>query len=140
MCTALQIFNLGETLMNRFLKVLLGLFLSLGSFAAHAEDVISPKEAAALHSEKKAIIVDVREDNEWNAGHIADAIHIPLGQLKDRLPELQAYKDGTIITQCRSGKRSLSAQELLKTAGFSKTYSMDGGIQAWTEQGLTTTK
>lgn len=126
--------------MNRFLKTLLGLFLSLGSFAAHAEGEISPKEAAMLYDEKKAIIIDVREDNEWDEGHIANAIHIPLGQLKDRLPELQAYKDSTIITECRSGRRSLSAQSVLENAGFNKTYSMKGGIQAWTEQGLTTIK
>ena len=126
--------------MNRFIKILLSVFLSLGSFVVQAGDEISPKESASLHSEKKAIIVDVREDDEWKAGHIANAIHIPLGELKDRLPELQAYKDSTVITQCRSGKRSMAALETLKAAGFSKTYSMEGGIQAWSEQGLTITK
>ena len=125
----------------RSLKSLLGVMLLLGSFSAHADSgVMSPKEVSALTTEKKAVIIDVRENDEWNAGHIAGAIHIPLGQINERLPELARYKDSTIITQCRSGKRSVKALDELKSAGFSKVYSMEGGIQAWSEQGLATTK
>lgn len=123
--------------MNNFLKITLAVFLSLSSFFVQAsDDVITPKAASVLSAEKKAVIVDVREEDEWNAGHIAGAIHIPLNQINARLPELASYKDGTIITQCRSGKRSLKALELLKTAGYPHVYSLDGGIQAWSEQGL----
>jgi rhodanese-related sulfurtransferase len=127
--------------MGSFFKIILGVWLSLSSFFVLAgTDVMSPKEVSSLTAEKKAVIVDVREDDEWQAGHIDGAIHIPLQQINDRLPELAAYKDSTVITQCRSGKRSIKALELLKTAGFSNVYSMDGGIQAWTQQGLATTK
>jgi rhodanese-related sulfurtransferase len=127
--------------MNTFLKILLGIFLLTGSFVSQADsDVISAQEAAALQIDKKAVIVDVREDDEWNAGHIAGAIHIPLKQLNAQLSELQPYKDKTIITQCQSGKRSAKALEQLKSAGFSTVYSMDGGIQAWSQQGLITVK
>jgi rhodanese-related sulfurtransferase len=114
------------------------LLISYGSFAQADSDLISPKEAATLAAEKKAVIIDVREEDEWNAEHIAGAVHIPLDQLDARLSELQAYKDTTIITQCRSGKRSLKALELLKSSGFSKVSSMDGGIVAWTKDGLAT--
>jgi rhodanese-related sulfurtransferase len=123
------------------LKYIVAGFLLLTSFMVQAEsEVISPKEASALYSEKKAVIVDVREEDEWNEGHIAGAIHIPLKQLNTHLPELQQYKDTTIITQCKSGGRSAKAVEELKSAGFSKVYSMDGGIKAWNQQGLVTTK
>lgn len=118
---------------------MLSIFFAMNCAFAQADtERVSPKEASTLTSEKQAVIVDVREDDEWNGEHIAGAIHIPLNQLDARLPELQQYKDTTIITQCRSGKRSLKALELLKSAGFSKVSSMDGGIVAWSKDGLAT--
>ena len=117
----------------------LGVFLLLASPLAIAEtDAISPKEAAAMHTEQKAVIVDVREDEEWNEHHIPGAVHIPLAQLNGRMSELKQYKDSPIITQCRGGKRSAQAQTALKSAGFSKVYNMDGGILAWDKEGLAT--
>jgi rhodanese-related sulfurtransferase len=117
----------------------LGVFLLMISpLALAVADTVSPKEAAAMRVDNKAVIVDVREDDEWNEHHIHGAIHIPLGQLDGRLSELSAYKNTPIITQCRGGKRSAKAQIALKSAGFSRVYSMDGGIDAWDEQGLAT--
>jgi rhodanese-related sulfurtransferase len=99
---------------------------------------ISAKDASAMYTEKKAVIVDVREDSEWNEQHIPGAIHIPLGQLNQRLSELKQYKDSPVITQCKSGGRSAKALDVLKSAGFSKVYNMDGGIMAWDKAGLKT--
>ena len=101
-------------------------------------DSISPKQASVMHAEQKAVIVDVREDSEWNEQHIPGAIHIPLAQLNERLPELKQYKDSPVITQCRTGGRSAQALDVLKSAGFSKVYNMDGGIKAWDDAGLKT--
>ncbi|HPX88722.1 MAG TPA: rhodanese-like domain-containing protein [Methylophilaceae bacterium] len=101
---------------------------------------ITPNDAAKMFSEQKAIIVDVREDDEWKAQHIAGAIHIPLAQVESRLNELTQYKDSTVIMQCRSGKRSAKAAGTLQTAGFTKVYNLDGGIIAWDKDGLATTK
>lgn len=112
-------------------------FAVAGANAGEVE-LISPWQASAMYTEKKAVIVDVREDSEWNEGHIPGAIHIPLGQLNERLPELKLYKDSTVITQCKSGGRSAKALDILKSAGFSKVYSMEGGIMAWDEAGLKT--
>jgi rhodanese-related sulfurtransferase len=117
----------------------LGVFLLILSPVAVAEtDVISPKDAAAMRVRNKAVIVDVRENGDWNEHQIHGAIHIPLSQLNERLPELEAYKNSPIITQCQAGMRSAQAQLILKAAGFSKVYLMNGGIQAWHEQGLVT--
>ncbi len=101
---------------------------------------ITPKEAAILFSEQKAIIVDVREDSEWNEGHIAGAMHIPLAQVESRLSELAQYKNSTVIAQCRSGKRSAKAATILQAAGFTKVFNLDGGIIAWGNNGLKTVK
>lgn len=101
---------------------------------------VTPKEAATMFSKQQAIIVDVREDSEWNEGHIAGAIHIPLAQVESRLSELAQYKNSTVITQCRSGKRSAKAASKLQEAGFSNVLNLTGGILAWNNDGLKTTK
>jgi len=117
----------------------LGIFLLLVSPLAMAEaDVISPKEAATMRVKDRAVIVDVREKDDWNEHHIHGAIRIPLSQLNDRLSELEPYKNRPLITQCQAGMRSAQAQLMLKAAGFAKVYLMNGGIQAWHEQGLVT--
>jgi rhodanese-related sulfurtransferase len=117
----------------------LGVFLLIASpFAIAESDVISPKEAATMRVKNQAVIVDVRENDDWNEHNIHGAIHIPLSQLNERLPELEPYKNRPIITQCVAGMRSAQAQLRLKAAGFSKVYLMNGGIKAWHEQGLVT--
>lgn len=124
-------------LFSKYCKI--GIFLLITSPLAVAEtDVISPKEAATMRVRNKAVIVDVRENDDWNEHRIHGAIHIPLSQLNERLPELEPYKNRTVITQCQAGLRSAQAQLILKAAGFSKVYLMNGGIQAWHEQGLVT--
>ncbi|MDD5272313.1 MAG: rhodanese-like domain-containing protein [Methylovulum sp.] len=116
------------------------LLLSLSSAMVQADTSVaakvSPQEAATMQSAHKAIIVDVREDSEWQEQHIPGALHIPLGQLAGRMGELDKYKHSAIITQCRSGKRSAAAQASLKAAGFSDVYNLEGGIMAWQQQGL----
>ena len=117
----------------------LGIFLLMTSTLAVAEnDVISPKEAATMRVKNKAVIIDVRENGDWNEHRIHGAIHIPLSQLNSRLKELEAYKNAPVITQCQAGLRSAQAQLILKAAGFSKVYLLNGGIQAWHQQGLVT--
>lgn len=101
---------------------------------------VTPKEAAAMFAEKKAIIVDVRENDEWKAQHIAGAIHIPLTQVETRLSELAQYKNSPVILQCRSGKRSAKAAGILASAGFTQAYNLTGGILAWDKDGLQTVR
>lgn len=123
--------------MGRFSFAVLSALLGLHQTAmAESLATLSPTEAATLHAEQKAVIIDVREDNEWQAQHIAGAIHIPLGQLEQRLAELKPYQHSQIITHCRSGKRSAQAASVLQAAGFDKVYNMAGGLIAWEKQGL----
>jgi len=116
-----------------------GLWLGCSNGAESDQaQTIAPKEAAALYAEKKAVIIDVREDGEWKEGHIPGAIHIPLSQLEGRMGELKAYQNAPIITQCRSGKRSAQAQQQLLAKGFTNVYSLSGGLNAWAAEGLAT--
>jgi rhodanese-related sulfurtransferase len=77
-----------------------------------------------------ALVLDVREDKEYAAGHIPKARHIPLGQLASRMRELDKFKDKPILVTCRSGHRSARACGMLKKAGFETVYNQAGGILA----------
>lgn len=115
--------------------------LLLSSLLLSGCDAISgipPEQAAAMLQNQQAIIVDVREANEWQQKHIPGARHIPLQQLSTRLNELEPYKNSPIIMQCQSGKRSAKAVELLKKAGFTQVSNLEGGLLAWSKVGLQT--
>ena len=117
------------------------IILLMGCAVAQAGETsmtISPQQAAVMNESKTAVIVDVREDSEWREHHIAGAIHIPLSELNTRLSELKTYQNSPVITQCRSGKRSAQASDILKSAGFSKVYNLEGGLIAWDKAGLAT--
>ena len=78
-------------------------------------------------------LLDVREPDEWQAGHIAGSQHIPLGQLRGRLAEVP--KDRTILAVCRHGNRSDAATRGLRTLGYT-VENLEGGVTAWTQAGL----
>lgn len=77
-------------------------------------------------------VLDVREDDEWAAGHIDGATHIPLGDLPGRLPELPDV-DQLVVT-CRGGGRSARATAYLQQIGI-EAANLDGGMQAWSAAG-----
>lgn len=121
------------------LRSIIVLTLLFGVGCSSAENnAISPTEAANLQKSQQAVIIDVRDDKEWQQQHIPGAIHIPLAELTNRLGELGAYKNAKLVMQCRSGGRSAKATELLKAAGFANVSNMEGGILAWNKAGLAT--
>ena len=79
-----------------------------------------------------AVLLDVREDVEWQAGRAASAHHIPLGELGQRYLELDAGSPVLVI--CRSGSRSAKAAKALRGAGY-EAYNVAGGMKAWAEAG-----
>ncbi|MFD1214623.1 rhodanese-like domain-containing protein [Arthrobacter sp. GCM10027362] len=79
-----------------------------------------------------AKVLDVREDYEWEAGHIGGAVHIPLDQLPERLEELDPDEDLYVI--CRTGGRSYRAAAWLVGHGYS-AVNVSGGMDAWMEAG-----
>ncbi len=83
----------------------------------------------------QAQLVDVREDAEVALGRIQGAIHIPLGQLPDRMGELDPQRP--VIAICRSGNRSRQAMQALQAAGYA-CDNMAGGMLAWQAAGLPT--
>ena len=87
---------------------------------------MNASEFQKLESGKeKPFVLDVREPDEYNAGHISGAVLIPLGQLGEHLAELPHNK--TIVAYCRSGRRSAQAVALLRASGFTNAVSLAGG-------------
>lgn len=90
--------------------------------------------AAAVRWESGAVLLDVREPSEWNAGHVPGAEHIPLDELAARVDELPA--DTEILVICRSGNRSQQGRDILAAAGVEQVTSVNGGVRAWRDAGL----
>ncbi len=80
-----------------------------------------------------ALLLDVREDDEWADGHAPDAMHLPMGQVPERAAELP--KDRTIVCICHVGGRSAHVAEALNRAGWT-ALNLVGGMIAWTNAGL----
>ena len=120
------------------LAVMSGFMLMGGGLFGRLSGVkqIGPQEAVLLFNHEDALVLDVREQSEWADGHIGRAKHIPLGQLKNRLADLEKFKGKPIIAVCRSGQRSNSACGILRKAGFEKLHNLAGGMQAWQQAGL----
>ena len=82
-----------------------------------------------------AVLLDVREDDEWQAGHAEGAHHIPLGDLPARLDEVTGLADnGELVVVCRSGGRSARAVAWLVANGVD-AINLDGGMGAWATAG-----
>lgn len=92
---------------------------------------VDPVEARQLLDDG-ALLLDVRRDDEWQAGHAPDATHIPLDQLATRTGEVPT--DRRVVAVCRSGARSGQATRALRGAGLD-VVNLDGGMQAWSRQG-----
>lgn len=97
---------------------------------------VNTSDALQLINHKEAIVLDVRERSEYDAGHVLNAKFIPLGKLKERMGELEKYRDHPIVVVCRSGNRSGTACFLLAKQGFAQAYNLAGGILAWQKSQL----
>ena len=92
---------------------------------------VTPEEAIALVAEG-TILIDVREQDEWDAGHAPDARLVPLSQLQDRLAELP--ESARFLVVCHSGMRSMRATAFLRNDGFD-AVNVTGGMVAWAAAG-----
>lgn len=99
---------------------------------------IGTLEATRLINSEDPLLLDVREPNEYNSGHLPDALHIPLSQIKDRAGELAKYTSRPVIVYCARGVRSSSAASALAKLGFARVLELRGGLQAWVDAGLPT--
>ena len=100
----------------------------------------SPAEAAAKLSSGEAVIVDVRDKDEWDEGHIPGALHMSRGTIEFDIEEKVPDPNAMIICHCGGGGRSALAAENLQKMGYKNVRSMAGGFKAWKAAGLPATK
>ena len=98
-----------------------------------APDAVDVREASRRQADG-ALLVDVRQPEEWQQGHAPKAKLIPLGSLGDRLTELPREREVLLI--CRSGNRSGTAQRELLRLGYERVTNVSGGMHAWAGAGL----
>src|SRR3954453_19706807 len=98
-------------------------------------DELDPSEVKALNG--SAVLLDVRESEEWDAGHIAGAKHIPRGYLESRVEgAIGPDRSQKVVIYCASGQRSaLAANTLKDLLGYEDVASMNGGITLWKDRG-----
>ena len=101
---------------------------------------ISPQDAAAKSQSGEAVIIDVREKDEWDEEHIPNATHLSRGtielDIEEKVPDLNAL----IVCHCGGGGRSALAADSLQKMGYKNVRSLAGGFKAWKAAGLSTAK
>ncbi len=97
-------------------------------------------QAVRLMNQEGALVLDVREPDEFRSGHIPNAINIPVGTLPGRLKEIEKYKDKAILLNCRTSQRSARAALMLRKQGYTTAHILGGGILAWQKENLPTEK
>jgi len=122
------------------LALVSGTMLIWPLLAGSSKDELSPAAATMKMNREDAVVLDVRDANDWNAGHIQGARHIALTQLDKRLSEIEKLKTTPVIVCCANGMRSGSAISSLRKAGFEKVFMLSGGISAWNEANLPLTR
>nr|WP_155467892.1 rhodanese-like domain-containing protein [Duganella radicis] len=96
----------------------------------------SPQDITMLINRGKATILDVRDAKEYAEGHLPDAKNIPLGELDQRLSELDKFKSRSLIVVGKSDARGSAAAAKLGKAGFADVVNLEGGVAAWQKAGL----
>jgi rhodanese-related sulfurtransferase len=109
-------------------------------YAAAQYREVGAQEAASLIANVRPLILDVRTEREFAAGHLEDAVLIPVQDFQRRLGELLPHKQDPVLVYCASGNRSTVAAKLLVDAGFVQVANLRRGFAEWSREGLPTVK
>ncbi|MBO0995261.1 rhodanese-like domain-containing protein [Bacillus sp. SD088] len=114
------------------LLIILGIIIifSLYNFFHQKKIINTLSEDEFRSGYRKAQLIDVRETNEFDAGHILGARNIPISQLKNRMKEIRP--DKPVYLYCQSGMRSGRAGQMLYKKGYKQLYQLQGGFKKWT--------
>ena len=121
--------------MKRMLLLLFSLLLLLAGCSGNTADSsyqqITQEEAKEMMDTQNVVILDVREQNEYDGGHIPGAVLLPVGTIDEAAAaEVIPDKDSTVLVYCRSGNRSKTASSKLAELGYTNIYEF-GGINTW---------
>ena len=105
----------------------------LESLAKNLPDNVSVSQTKSLLGQPDVMILDVREQEEYDQGHIPGVKLVPTGEVPNRLNEIP--KDKPVIVTCHSGNRSAAITKYLREQGYTNVHNMEGGIVAWQAAG-----
>jgi molybdopterin/thiamine biosynthesis adenylyltransferase/rhodanese-related sulfurtransferase len=105
---------------------------------AEIEEVDAPRARDLLDSIDPPLLVDVREQDEWNEGHLPGAVHVPRGNLESRIERAAPDRSRSIVLYCQSGNRSVFAAKTLEELGYENVVSLAGGFTDWKRNGFPT--
>jgi rhodanese-related sulfurtransferase len=102
---------------------------------SHIREVTVEQTKQRMKANANAKLIDVREDNEWQAGHAAAAEHLGKGIIERDIEAMVPNKSTELILYCGGGFRSALAADVLQTMGYTNVFSMAGGWKAWKDSG-----
>ena len=133
---------MGEFIMNNI--ALVALFVASGAMLLWPEisrliggsGEIGTLDATRLMNQGPSLVLDIRDEKDFSAGHLPRARHIPMKELAGRVGEIVKFKEKPVIVTDRNGTRAGAACRLLKGSGFSNVYQLKGGLTAWRQASL----
>jgi len=134
---------MGEFVMNNL--ALVALFCASGvmlfwpeimKLAGAGGAEVGTLEATRLMNQGVSLVLDVRDEKDYKAGHLPRARHIPLRELAGRLAEIGKFKEKPVILTDRNSTRAVAALRLLRRSGFTNVFVLKGGLAAWQQASL----
>lgn len=125
-----------ENLLFAITAVVSGLLLLWPLVSQRGIKEIDTRVAVQLINYQEALVLDVRDDSEYAAGHLPNSKHVPSEKIEERWTELQKFKEKPIVVIYRSGIRSNHPSLFLKKNGFTQVFNLMGGIDTWKRANL----
>jgi sulfur-carrier protein adenylyltransferase/sulfurtransferase len=119
-----------------YLKQPMGTYRDLLQQVKSEIDELDSARAREFIADDSPVIVDVREREEWDEGHLPGAVHVPRGHLESRIERAVADKSQPVLLYCASGNRSAFAAKTLEELGYERVASLAGGFTDWKRNGL----
>jgi rhodanese-related sulfurtransferase len=101
---------------------------------------VSAQQLVDMVNRENAVVIDIRDRKEYQAGHIVEAVNVPYSSLEGRLDELKKYRERPIVVTCKMGQNAGAAGTLLRKQGFDKVSRLTGGMAEWRNQNLPVVK
>lgn len=102
------------------------------------QEVSVDKAAETLSQDAKSCVIDVREADEFEQGHLKNAVNIPRGTLEFKIADTVSQADTPIVVYCKTGGRAALSAQALHTLGYQNVTSIEGGYEAWVAAGKPT--
>lgn len=101
---------------------------------------VSAQQLVDLVNRENAVVLDLRDRKEFDAGHIVDSVNVPYASLESRIGDLEKYKERPLVIACKMGQHAGAAGTMLRKKGFANVSRLAGGIAEWRNQNLPVVK